>query len=108
MEKNNVSYTNEKLAKKFKSSFELVNYAILMAEEKIRSGRDSHAIDSDNLVITVMKDLAAGKDILIPIIISPTVVEVLKIEQPNGKIDLSASEGVKKAKRKIIKAVDGA
>lgn len=61
-EKSNLSLTSEKIAKNFKSSFELVGYAIHLAEENIRTGRDSSGVDNDNLVTTVMKELSSEKN----------------------------------------------
>ncbi len=105
MEKVGISFTNEKIAKRFKSNFELVNYAIHLAEDRIRAGRDIHEIGNENLVVSVVKDLATGKDILIPIV---TVVEKIEAVKVETKADLQddgvpVERPVKKAKRKIIR-----
>ncbi|MDP1881071.1 MAG: hypothetical protein Q8K60_09060 [Parachlamydiaceae bacterium] len=62
--KSKVSYTNEELSKKFKSNFDLVNYAIRLTENKILSGRDS-TIKSDytqNLAMLMLEEIRQGED----------------------------------------------
>lgn len=63
----NVYFTSERLTKKFKSNFDLVNYAIALAENKIRTGRDGHTFEKDNVVIMTLKDIEEGKDHFEPI-----------------------------------------
>jgi DNA-directed RNA polymerase subunit omega len=58
--------TNEQLLKRFKNQFELVRYAIKLAESEIKSGRDAYGpIDSDNVAHRVLSDIVAGQDFLI-------------------------------------------
>ena len=60
---NKDSLTNEKILKKFKSQFELVNYAILLAENMIKSGRDSRVkTDGQNKAMQIVAEIATGKD----------------------------------------------
>jgi hypothetical protein len=56
--------TNEQLAKKFnKSNFELVNYAIKLAENMIRTGRDARVkSDVQNRAMLVLEEIHEGKD----------------------------------------------
>lgn len=55
--------TNEKLSKKFKSQFELVNYAIKLAENMIRTGRDPRVkIDVQNRAMQILAEIANNKD----------------------------------------------
>jgi len=55
--------TNEKIIKKFKSQFELVNYAIKLAENMIRTGRDSRVkTESQNRAMQVLSEIAHNKD----------------------------------------------
>lgn len=111
MEKVSAIFTNEKLSRRFKSNFELVNYAIHLAEDRIRAGRDLHEISNENLVVSVVKDLVTGKETLFPTLISKekVVVEVFKAEptHESSKLnDESSSEKPKKGKRKIMRAED--
>lgn len=56
-------FTNESLARKFKSNFELVNYAIQLAENMIRSGRDARVkSDIQNRAMLVLQEINEGKD----------------------------------------------
>lgn len=57
--------TNEALTKKFRSSFELVNYAIKLAENMIKTGRDSR-VESEvqSRAMLILEEIAAGKDFL--------------------------------------------
>lgn len=60
MEKN---YTNEKLSKKFKSNFELVNYAIQLADNMIKSGRDPRVKSHlQNRAMLILDEIIEGKD----------------------------------------------
>lgn len=60
MDKN---FTNEKLSKKFKSNFELVNYAISLAENMIQSGRDPRVKSHlQNRAMLILDEILEGKD----------------------------------------------
>ena len=55
--------TNEKLRQKFKSQFELVTYAIRLAENMIRTGRDTRVkTDLQNRAMQILAEIATGKD----------------------------------------------
>ena len=59
-----INLTNEQIKRKFKSSFELVNYAIELAEEMIISGREPR-VKSDNMqnkALLILDEIYAGKD----------------------------------------------
>lgn len=64
--------TNEDIRKKFSSTFELVNYAISLAENMIKSGREARVkSDCQNRAMLVIEEIYAGKDKLDPIRESP-------------------------------------
>lgn len=55
--------TNEKLKKRFESQFDLVNYAIRLAENMIRSGREPRVkIDNQNRAMVIIGEISNGKD----------------------------------------------
>jgi hypothetical protein len=108
MEKASIVFTNEKLSRRFKSPFELVNYAIHLAEDRIRAGRDIHEISNENLVVSVVKDLAVGKEHLMPVLIVKEKVEIVKAERSHEFVNDVVSEKPKKGKRKIIRDDDEA
>lgn len=55
--------TNEKIRKKFASQFDLVNYAIRLAENMIYTGRDARVkIDSQNRSLQVLTEILNDKD----------------------------------------------
>jgi hypothetical protein len=55
--------TNEKLRKKFKSNFDLVNYAINLAKNMIDSGRKPRVEAPDkNRALLVLQEIREGKD----------------------------------------------
>jgi DNA-directed RNA polymerase subunit omega len=55
--------TNEELAKKFKSNFDLVSYSIKLAENMIKTGRDARVkSDIQNPAMLVIEEILAGKD----------------------------------------------
>ncbi len=62
---NKETLTNEKLSKKFVNQFDLVNYAISLADNMIKSGRAPRVkVDVDNPVIQVLAEIEQGKDYL--------------------------------------------
>lgn len=57
--------TNEKLRQKSKSQFELVNYAIKLAEHFIKSGREPQVHSGlKNPALQVLAEIAANQDCL--------------------------------------------
>lgn len=61
--KSKVLITNEAVNKKFKSSFELVNYAILLAENMIKTGRDARVkSEVQNRAMLILEEIHEGKD----------------------------------------------
>ena len=63
MDKKNHPLTNEILAKKFKNNFELVNYAIKLAENMIKTGRESRVkSDTQNRAMLILQEINEGKD----------------------------------------------
>src|SRR3982751_1830814 len=63
MDKKSQPLTNEALAKKFKNNFELVNYAIKLAENMIKTGRDARVkSDTQNRAMLVLCEISEGKD----------------------------------------------
>lgn len=64
MEKKVKTYlTKETIGKKFKSSFDLVNYAISLADNMIKSGRDARVkSDIQNRAMLVLEEIYEGKD----------------------------------------------
>lgn len=61
--KGKVHLTNEKMSNKFKSGFELVNYAIKLAENMIKTGRDSRVkSDVQNRAMLILEEIYEGKD----------------------------------------------
>lgn len=62
--------TNEALRKKFNNQFELVSYAISLAENMIQTGREPRVrTEMQNRALWVLAEIAAGKDHLEPVII---------------------------------------
>lgn len=55
--------TNELLQKRFKSQFDLVLYAIKIAENRVKSGHDDlHDLDTENLATEILDEIAEGRD----------------------------------------------
>lgn len=55
--------TNEDVVKKFVSNFELVNYAIRLAENMIKTGRDARVkSDVQNRAMLILEEIHEGKD----------------------------------------------
>lgn len=89
--------TNERLGGKFTNQFELVNYAIKLAENMVRSGR-SPRIKSDiqNPAVIILEELIQGKDHLEDI----GSKEVLKVEIAQLAIPMKEFEKKKPVKEK--------
>jgi DNA-directed RNA polymerase subunit omega len=61
--KGKVHLTNEDVRGKFKSSFDLVNYAIRLAENMIRTGRDARVkSEIQNRAMLILEEIHEGKD----------------------------------------------
>ncbi len=95
--------TNELISKKFLNQFDLVNYAIQLTSQLIKTGRTPrvHA-DSDNPAVVIIEELEAGKDHLEDLIETPkkaVVVEV--IEEESAKSAPKQTER-KKARRLFV------
>lgn len=77
--------TTEKLRKKFKSQFELVNYSIRLAENMIRSGREPRVkMDIQNSAMQVLGEIVAGVDKIDEL---PAAAPVQATVQPQGYKD---------------------
>lgn len=62
--------TTEILSKKFINQFDLVNYAIRLADNMLKSGRPPRvAVDTDNPAVQVLGEIESGKDQIDEIII---------------------------------------
>lgn len=53
--------TNERLLKRFSSQFELVRYAIKIAEEKVHSGHEEDFFNSGNTAYEILAEIADGR-----------------------------------------------
>lgn len=61
--KKKVTFTNEDLSNKFKNNFDLVNYAISLAENMIDSGRDARVkSETQNRAMLILEEIHQGKD----------------------------------------------
>lgn len=67
------SLTNEKITKKFENQFDLVNYAIRLAENMIYTGRDARVrVDCQNRAMQILGEIALGKDVFDEIPATPS------------------------------------
>lgn len=57
------SLTTEEIKKKFKSQFDLVTYAISLAENMIKTGREPRVkVDCQNRAMQILEEIVEGKD----------------------------------------------
>lgn len=92
-DENNELLTNESIRKKFKSQFELVNYAIKLSEQMIHSGRAPMVdTESENTAVIIIEEINEGKDtfdehILVSkeIITEPETVKLADVAQAPAK-----------------------
>jgi hypothetical protein len=102
MEKKETALTNQSVRQKFKSQFELVNYAIKLADHMIRSGRAPRvSLDNHNPAVLIIGEIDEGKDqvedivVTTEIIAQPQLIEI-KVEKA---VSLSKPTEKKKARR---------
>lgn len=68
--------TNEQLRNMFTNQFELVNYAIKLAENFIRSGREPFVLhEPQNLTTQILEIIETGKDKFQNIADEPTLIK---------------------------------
>lgn len=96
--------TNEKIRKKFASQFDLVNYAIRLAENMIQTGRDPRVkTDSQNRSLQVLCEIVNDKDRFDEIIIeeiAADVPEYRRHEEPAGRAEKSSER--KKSRKALV------
>jgi hypothetical protein len=87
--------TNEELRGKFGNQFDLVNYAIRLADNMIKTGRGPRVkVDIDNPVIHVLAEIEAGKDQLDEIIEMPKA-EIPQRQEGNFKEEFGSKDKFK-------------
>lgn len=85
--------TNEQLLKRFKNQFDLVRYAIQLAENRILSGRDTEVgTDTQNVAFQTLAEIAGNKESFIEL---PAVEPTSTIAKHDGKESSSWSQDVK-------------
>jgi len=109
MEQKKETYTNEKLSKKFVSQFDLVNYAIRLAENMIRSGRETRVkTEHKNRAMQILMEITQDKDVFDEIPETEQEYEegVLKLarqaEERAATFTTNAKYAEKKKSRKIF------
>ena len=96
-------FTNEKLSKKFVSQFDLVNYAIRLAENMIRTGRDPRVkIESQNRSMQILAEIAQDKDLFDEIpddVLEYEESERRRIEERNNSFSTNKSSEKKRTRK---------
>lgn len=93
--------TNEKIRKKFVNQFELVNYAIKLAENMILSGRDPRVkIDSQNRALQVLSEILNNKDKFDDIFVEAVVDAKSVSSDPSYDESFAEKAGSKNSERK--------
>lgn len=79
--------TTEEIKKKFKSQFDLVNYAIRLAENMIKTGRDPRVkLEVQNRAMNILAEINEGKDRLDDIPAEPEAEEeIVEIDAASFK-----------------------
>lgn len=81
--------TNEVINKKFKNQFELVNYAISIAENMLKSGREARStILSQNKALQVIDEIITGKDQIDEIFVETSEGEVNHYNEEIASADI--------------------
>jgi DNA-directed RNA polymerase subunit omega len=100
--------TNEKIIQKFESQFDLVNYAIRLAENMIHSGRDARVkIDCQNRALQILGEIALGRDVFDEIIemnhYAQDVQQESRFSTRESREEPSLLKGEKKRKKTFSK-----
>lgn len=96
--------TNEKIRKKFDNQFDLVNYAIKLAENMILTGRDPRVkTDSYNRSLHVLSEIIHDKDRFDEILTMDVEEEVVYAKQDDAA--QTATEEKSKERKKSRKAL---
>jgi hypothetical protein len=91
--------TNEKIRKKFENQFDLVNYAIRLAENMILTGRDPRVkTDSYNRSLHVLSEIIHDKDRFDEILTMDVEVETTPYSK-NNDVEQSTEEKSKERKK---------
>ena len=101
--------TNEKVRKKFKSQFDLVNYAIKLAENMIRTGRDCRVrLDSQNRAFQVLSEIVQDKDQFdeIPVMDMVSAEEVQRFDRQDKGERLGRGERSEEGRRSGASSAD--
>ncbi len=105
----NEHLTNQEISKRFVNQFDLVNYAIKLTENMIRSGRAPRVkVDVDNPVVQVLAEIEAGKDKFEDIIVEVKKEEFTVREEPKLNFNIkdknksSSLKNGEKRKARII------
>jgi len=103
--------TNEQLLKRFKNQFELVRYAIQLAENTVRSGREPDVYtDSQNVAFQILAEIAANKETFteLPKVQEATPMpkshEKARFSEPSWNDEVKALKEEKREKRSKSKA----
>lgn len=92
--------TNEKITKKFSSQFELVNYAIKLAENMIVTGRDARVkTNTQNKSLQVLSEILNNKDRFDEVIIEEEE-EVEIVLQPKTVAEFDDAPPAKSTEKK--------
>lgn len=93
--------TTEDLKKKFTSQFELVNYAIKLAENMIKTGRGPRIkMDNQNRSLQVLAEISCGKDQFDEIVADVIVEEPSLLAAAREVKAVSDKKSEKKSERK--------
>lgn len=89
--------TNESLRGKFQSNFELVNYAIRLAENMVKTGRAPRIqTEVENPAVQILEEITAGKDRFDDIIIFDEEDDIV----PEAPINFAAADDDEKPAKK--------
>lgn len=95
--------TNEKIRKKFGNQFDLVNYAIKLAENMIITGRDPRVkTESQNRSLQVLTEILNGKDHLDDLLLELADEEEVKATIAEEEIEEEPKSTERKKSRKAV------
>lgn len=95
--------TNEKLNKKFKSQFDLVEHAIRLVDNMVKSGRSPRIkLDIQNPAVIVLEEIVQGRDALVDLPERPIAEYSMAVHTTAAIIPEKSRTGEKKKGRRLL------
>lgn len=95
--------TNEKLNKKFKSQFDLVEHAIRLVDNMVKSGRSPRIkLDIQNPAVIALEEIVQGRDALVDLPERPVMEYAMAVQTTTAVLPEKSRTVEKKKGRRLL------